>query len=236
MSYEIMNATRQEQTVIKNIIEFIGRNYGGKVDIRKLHIIEVVNGLDNDSSGRSMKDKIILPRKFGLEGVKWEGVISHLESTDQQLKMLIGTVYHELWHITTWEKYESMYQYVLEEKSEDIYLVYAYMYWIEYIAHIETVFMEIDEIMKVFCNNFVQKNWHKIDCGYSYFIKGLPYYLVRANHLNVFDELTKKIKCRELREATYDFDSESKQLFNNKKYTDIEKAQIIREKIKCLFE
>lgn len=93
-----------------------------------MRVIEIVDELDNDSRGRSIKDKIILPRKYGLEGVVCKEKISDYELVDNQLKMLISTIFHELWHVTTWEKYEKMYQYVLDETSEDIYLVFAYMY------------------------------------------------------------------------------------------------------------
>lgn len=236
MDYKIVNASEQELIIIKNVIEFIHENYNKVIDIGKLRVIEIVDELDNDSSGRSIKDKIILPRKYGLEGVECKEKISNYELVDNHLKMLISTIFHELWHVTTWEKYEKMYQYVLDEKSEDIYLVFAYMYWIEYIAHVESVYMEVDVVMREFCENFVHRNWHKIDCGYSYFIKALPYYLARANYLKIFERLSKEIKCEELKVATYDFDRESRRLYNDNSITDEEKAKIIRGKIECLFE
>lgn len=235
MSFEIINASSREQIIIKCIIGFIDKKHNKIIDIDKLKVIEVVDKLDNYSSGKSIKDKIILPRKYGLEGVEFEEKISEGEVVSNQFKMLISTIFHELWHITTWEKYERMYQYVLDVKSTDMYLSFAYMYWIEYIAHIETVFMEVDEIMKKFCENFVRRNWHKIDYGYSYFIKELPYYLTRANYLNIFDELTREIRCEELKLATYNFDKESRRLYSDNSITDEKKARIIRDKIECLF-
>lgn len=81
-----------------------------------------------------------------------------------------------------------------------------------------------------------RKNWHKIDCGYSCFIKALSYFLAQANYLGIFDMLTKKIKCEELKVATYEFDRESRKLYNDNSITDEEKARIIRGKIESLFE
>ena len=236
MNFEITNASEREKNIIINIIEFIEKNYSNLIDISKLKLIEVVDQLDNNSSGRSIKDKIIIHRKQGLNNAANVECIIESENTNKHLRILISTIFHELWHISTWEKYENMYQYVLDEGSTDMYLVFAYMYWIEYIAHIETVFLEVEDIMKDFCENFVHKNWHKIEYGYSYFIKALPYYLIRANYLKIFDKLTKEIKCEELRIATYDFDKESRRLYSDNSITDFDKARIIRTQIEYLFK
>nr|WP_300851339.1 hypothetical protein [uncultured Acetatifactor sp.] len=60
--------------------------------------------------------------------------------------------------------------------------------------------------------------------------------MARANYLKIFDKLTKEIKCEELKIATYDFDRESRKLYNDNNITDEEKAKIIRGRIECLFE
>ncbi len=231
-SYKVINATKQEENIINSIIYYIVGNYGKKIDINKLCQIEVVEKLDNDSSGRSIRDKIILPRKYGLEGIENIKDIIAEKETNSKLKMLIATIYHELWHISTWSKYETMYEYVLNKKESEIYTAYAYMYWIEYVAQVETVFMEVPKVMKEFCVNFVLKKWHKIEYGYSYFIKALPYYLSRSQYLSIFDELTPKMLSNELRQAVYDFDNKSKLLLHNANMTDIEKAN----DIKCMIE
>lgn len=234
--YEIINATRNEENIINSIIKFVFSNYSDKINIHKLKKIEVVDKLDNNSSGRSIRDKIILPRKYGLEDIEYEQDVLEDKCIKPELKMLISSIYHELWHISTWEKYETMYEYVLDEKNSDFYTSYAYMYWIEYVAHMETVILEVPDIMNTFCKNFVYKKWHKIEYGYSYFIKALPYYLVRANYLNIFDELTGEIISSELKSAVYKFDKASKYLFQNSNMNDIEKANVIRDMIVKLFE
>lgn len=234
-SYKITNATEEEENNINLIISYIADNYNEKIDVEKLKQIEVVDKLDNDSSGRSIRDKIILPRKYGLDGI---GNIKNIlidKEENLKLKMFISTIYHELWHVSTWNKYEIMYEYTLNEKDPDIYTAYAYMYWIEYIAHTETVFMEVPDIMREFCKNFVQKRWNKIECGYFYFIKSLPYYLVRSQHLKIFDNLTHKIVSNELRKAVYDFDYTSKCLLNDTNMEDIKKADTIKSMIEELF-
>lgn len=234
-SYNVINATEEEEDNINLIISYIADNYNEKIDIGKLKQIEVVEKLDNDSSGRSIRNKIILPRKYGLDGIENIKDISIEKEINLKLNMLISTIYHELWHISTWNKYEVMYEYVLNEKNSDIYTAYAYMYWIEYIAHTETIFMEVPEIMKEFCESFIQKKWHRIEYGYSYFIKALPYYLIKSQYLNLFDELTPKIISNELRQAVYNFDNESKFLLHNKYIDDIEKANVIKNMVEELF-
>ena len=102
--YKITNATQEEENIINDIIKFIFNNYSDKININELKIIEVVDKLDNDSSGRSIRDKIILPRKNGLENIKYKHGILDDKNINSKLKMLISTIYHELWHVSTWEK------------------------------------------------------------------------------------------------------------------------------------
>ena len=234
-TYKIINGTKEEEKIIHGIISFILNEYPEKIDICKLKIIEVVDKLDNDSSGRGIRNKIILPRKYGLEKIQLEGSVSRDKLIDSKLNMLVGTIYHELWHVSTWDKYKDMYEFVLDENSDDI-LAFAYMYWIEYVAHVETASMEDTGVAKEFCKNFVRKKWHKIEYGYSYFIKALPYYLVRSNYLGMFDELTKEIMCNELRTTVYEFDEKSKQLIENSNMQEADKANIIKDMIEKLFE
>lgn len=234
-SYKVTNATKEEEKNIDVLISYIMDNYNDKIDIERLKQIEVVDKLDNDSSGRSIRDRIVLPRKYGLEGIEEIKDILAEKERNIKLNMLISTIYHELWHVSTWNKYEVMYEYILNEKDSDIYTAYAYMYWIEYVAHVETIFMEVPEVMKEFCENFVLRKWHKIEYGYSYFIKALPYYLIRSQYLNLYEELTQKIISKELKQAVYDFDSESKFLLHNKCMDDIEKANVIKNMIEELF-
>lgn len=235
-AYKIINGTKEEENIIHSIISFILNEYPEKIDISKLKIIEVVDKLDNDSSGRSIRDKIILPRKYGLENIQLEGSVSKDKLIDSKLNMLVSTIYHELWHISTWDKYEMMYEYVLDEENSDVCTAFAYMYWIEYVAHVETIFMEDTDIMNEFCENFVRKKWHKIEYGYSYFIKALPYYLVRSNYLELFDELTKEIVCNELKNAAYEFNKMSKILIQRNDMQEMDKANVIKNMIEKLFE
>ncbi len=234
-SYNIINATEEEENSINLIISYIADNYNKKIDIEKLKQIEVVDKLDNNSSGRSIRDKIILPRKYGLEGIEEIKDLLSEKERNIKLKILIGTIYHELWHVSTWHKYEAMYEYVLDEENSEIFVAYAYMYWIEYIANIETVFIKVPERMREFCVNFVYTEWYKMEYGYSHFIKALPYYLIRSQYLNLFEDLTQKIECDELRKAVYDFDNTSKCLLNNTNIDDIKKADIIKNLIEELF-
>ena len=69
---------------------------------------------------------------------------------------------------------------------------------------------------------------------YSYFIKALPYYLIRSQHLNLYDELTQEIASSKLRQVVYDFDYKSKLLLHNSNMDDIEKANDIKSMIEGL--
>lgn len=231
-TYIIKDAAKDEETIVNLIITYIIDNYIDKINISKLKTIEVVDKLDNNSSGRSVRDKIILSRRYGLDGVREIKDISEEIERNTKLKMLISTIYHELWHVSTWDKYETMYEYILNPEEDDIRKAYSYLYWIEYIAHAETIFMEVTDVMKKFCTNFVHIKWHRKKGGYYDFIKALPYYLIRSQYLRIFDELTNEIICDELRVAVYKFDDVSKQLIKNNYMDDVEKANVIKDMIK----
>lgn len=233
-TYIIKDATKEEETIINLIITYIVDNYNDKADISKLRIIEIVDKLDNNASGRSIRDKMFLSRKDGLYGVYEIKDISEAIRQNNKLKMLISTIYHELWHISTWNRYEMMYEYILNHEKRGICKAYSYLYWIEYIAHIETVFMEAKDVMSKFCKDFVHIKWHKTEDGYYDFIKALPYYLIRSQYLGIFDVLTSEIACNELRVAVYEFDDVSKQLIKNTYMDDVEKADVIKNMIEKL--
>lgn len=231
LSYKIFNATNEEQKIIKCIIQYIYENYSEKLEISKLESVEVVDELEGGASARTINNKIMLARKNSLHGVDLKKDKIESVPADKNLKILISTIYHELWHVSTWEKYKLMYEY-----DKVGFANYAYVFWIEYIAHIETVFMEDIDIMKEFCERFVGEKWDKIEYGYSQFIMALPYYLVRSNYLELFDELTEKIEFDELKAVVYDFNKTTKQLQNNNSMQEIDKANIIRDMIEKLFE
>lgn len=226
--YEIINAHIQEKEFIDKVLKYINDNYYNKLNIQKLRKIEIVDELPGGSSGRTIRDRIILSRKNGIDRVN--GLCRDKLDIENSmiLRDVISTIYHELWHVSTWNKFEYLYEYVLDEKNEDWNTVLAYLYWIEYLAHVETVFMEVPEVMRKFCKDFAYQEWHNTYDEYSYFIKALPYYLTRSQYLNLYDELTQEINSNELRQAVYKFDCKSKVLLHNNDMDDIEKANDIK--------
>lgn len=231
--YYIINANEIEKEIINNTIKYIQHYYSYKLKIENLKEVEVVDKLSGGASGRAFRDKMFLARENGLNVLKYKNNNNPGMLLDDKLKDVISTIYHELWHISTWKKYEYMYESVLNDNIDDI-TAYAYMYWIEYIGHLETVFMEVPKKAQEFCQSFSGAKWEKDQSHYIYFVKSLPYYLVRSQYLGIYDELTMKIGCEELKEAVYEFDNTSKQLLGNGIIDDIQRAGIIKEKISKL--
>ncbi len=231
IDYEIINASVQEKEFLDKMFKYINDNYSNKLNVEKLRKVEIVNELSGGSSGRAICDKIILSRKNGLDRVNslCQGELDI--NNDVLLRDLVSTIYHELWHVSTWDKFEYLYEYVMDEKNEDWNTVLAYLYWIEYLAHVETVFMEVPEVMRKFCKGFVYREWKNTYDEYSYFIKALPYYLIRSQYLSLYDELTQHIIPNELRQAAYDFGCKSKFLLHDNDMDDIEKANYIKSMI-----
>lgn len=159
IDYEIINASVPEKEFLGKIFKYIYDNYSNKLNVEKLRKVEIVNDLSGGSSGRAIRDKIIVSRKNGLDRVN-DLCQNELDINNNQLmRDLVSTIYHELWHVSTWEKFEYLYEYVMDEKNEDWNTVLAYLYWIEYLAHVETVFIEVPEVMKKFCKDFVYREW-----------------------------------------------------------------------------
>lgn len=237
MKYQIINSTKEESKFIDNVIQYISQEYNDRINMNELQEIEVVDCLSNGASGRSIEHKIFLSRINGLNDVKLdcEKVQDEIES-NHSLKMLVSTIYHELWHVSTWDEYREIYEYILRD-DKDIYTALAYRYWIEYIAHVETIFMEDYQIMLKFCNDFSTTRWEQMNGGYSDYINGLPYFLVRSHYMNKYQELIECIYSKELRKYTEIFNTVSEEPFQNKDITDIEKIKIIEElEVEKLFE
>lgn len=232
--YEIINARIQEKIFIDKVLKYISDNYSDKLNIQKLRKIEIVDKLPGGSSGRTIRDKVILSRKNGIDRVK--GLCPDKLGIDNSIMLrdIISTIYHELWHVSTWDNFVYLYEYVLDENNEDWNTILAYLYWIEYLAHVETVFMEVPEVMRKFCKEFVYREWKNTYDEYFYFVKVLPYYLIRSQYLNLYDELTQKITSNKLRQAVYDFDCKSKLLLHNSNVDDIEKANDLKSMIEGL--
>ncbi len=202
--------------------------------MEKLKEIEIVDKLSGDASGRTVREKIFLSRQNGLDVLENKSYQKSNMFSNIDVKKLISIIYHELWHVNTWDKYEDMYEYVLDENN-DICTIYAFVYWIEYISHIETVHMEVPEIMLEFCNKFSHEKWYEIEYAYSYFIKKLPYFLARAKYLDKLDDFIEQIRYNELKEAVIKFNVVSDELYKNKDSKEIEKAMTIRKMIDELF-
>ena len=117
VDYKIVNASEQEEKFLQKVIKYITDNYADKLIVQKLKKIEIVDELLGGSSGRTIRDKIILPRKNGID--KIDNLCQDGLDIDGNmiLKDLVSTIYHELWHVSTWDKYELLYEYVLNEKN-----------------------------------------------------------------------------------------------------------------------
>lgn len=225
---EICGAKEFERDFINKVLEMLQKNYSDVIDISKLQKIEIVDELSGGSSGRAIRYNIILPRKLCLDILT---DVDEFELEDMRLKNVISVIFHELWHVSTYERYKDMYEYVYDETTNEITAV-SYVYWIEYIAHKDTVFMEDVNVMKKFCFEFVRTDWLYIEDGYMHFIKGLAYYLVRSEYLNILEEMSQRITCKELRKEIHEIDILSQELFARKDISDMEKANFIRKHIK----
>ena len=218
MTYDIYGASQNEKIkliCICNEIESMVR-FKMTTDIN----ITIVNTLSGGASARCdlKNERILVARKNCLEDI---------DTNSQYVK---GIIYHELWHYCTNEKYKELYHKMMNP-DEDIALAYACQYWIEYIAHIETVFMEDKNIIEKFCIGFVENSEIRSEIGFSYLIKRMPYFLVRAGYIGKYQEYCNKIKDPEVKLIIQKFNNLSKQLLTDNNKSDYEKAESIKELI-----
>ena len=229
---EIINASVKEEEFIRETFELIAERYSGKVKFSNLESVEVVDELSGDSSGRAIRRKLFLSRKNGLELLNG---LNYDEINDDRLKDMIATIYHELWHVPTYDKYQNMYETVLDDQT-DIYLALAYRYWIEYIAHMHTGFMEVTENMKNFCDSFVKEEWQDTPENLLKLHIYLPYYIARAQILGRFEKDIKKIKSEKLRAIVCRIKKKSCELMKNKSMSEQQKALVIRDEIRKIWK
>ena len=114
----IINATKAEEKIIENIINYIQVKYSDKLIVEKLKEIEIVDKLSGDASGRTVREKIFLSRQNGLDVLENKSYQKSNMFSNIDVKKLISIIYHELWHVNTWDKYEDMYEYVLDENND----------------------------------------------------------------------------------------------------------------------
>ena len=236
IKYDVINATQKENNIINTILQYIYDNYSEKFCFDRLKRLEVIDELTCEASGECQRDTIKISRKDGLNEI---GSIKNIDvdiKENRKIKILVSTIYHELWHISTWTQYEEMYEYAMKPEDADMYVMISYIYWIEYIAHKETVFMECDTVMRDYCQAFVTKQWQKIDYGYLLFIKALPYYIVRSQYLKIYEDLTEEIKSTKLKAVVKDFGRTSEKIYGNQELSVLEKAKVIENMIRDICE
>ncbi len=209
-----LNATENEIKLVKSILQYLQTKYPQMYDYSRLQKIEIVDSLEYNSSARTINNTIIISRKNGIEGIIYhdEANIERRIIEDKVFHKLVSTIFHELWHVNTWDKYVNIYNFILSSDKDFIQRL-AYKYWIEYISHVDTVFLEEKTYMDSFCNNFVEHNWHKEKYGYRNMIIELPYFLVRAKYLKIYDILMGRIACRDVCTFINNVSVESERLY-----------------------
>jgi len=209
-----LNATENEIELVKSILQYLQIKYPQMYDYSRLKKIKIVDSLENNSSARTIDNTIIISRKNGIEGIIYYDKVNieHRIIEDKVFHRLVSTIFHELWHVNTWDKYVDIYNFILSSEK-DIVQRLAYRYWIEYISHIDTVFLEEKTYMDNFCNHFIKYNWHKKEYGYLNMIIELPYFLVRAKYLKIYDILMERIAWRDLYIFINNINVESERLY-----------------------
>lgn len=237
MNIKYINATNAEKCLIEKVLQFIKRRFPNQYDYKLLHYIKIEDELANNSSAQTREHTIIISRKNGISDVYFEEkeiLESHIYK-DKKLHVVVSTIYHELWHVNTWKKYQKLYDYVLDESS-DIIKALAYRYWIEYVSHIETVCLEEEGCMKQFCLGFVNTRWAKIECGYQEMLINLPYFLCRAHYLGIYANCLNQIESNIILEIVKSINDITEELLNNQIMSESEKANVIYKEFQKIYQ
>lgn len=237
MSIKYINETKTEKCLIEKVLQFIKRKFPNQYDYELLHCIKIVDELPNNSSAQTREHTIIISRKNGISNLYFEEVeiLDEHIYKNKKLHIAVSTIYHELWHVNTWEKYQKLYEYILGDNSEIIKAV-AYRYWIEYISHIETVCLEEEECMKQFCGGFVNRRWTEIEYGYQKMLIELPYFLCRSHYLGIYVNCLNEIGSNIVLEIVKSVNDISENLINNQKISEYEKADIIYREFQKIYQ
>lgn len=89
--------------------------------------------------------------------------IEKLEN-NPNFKMIVNTLYHEMGHITDWEKYPRIY--AEAESMENIEIGLPSLFWLEYIAEKRSQLKGHSNNAE-FCVQFVKCQWHAYYCNFD---------------------------------------------------------------------
>lgn len=204
-------------------------------------IVYPIGYLSNNSSGRMEDNKLLLSYHL-LKDISFvcdvynpnakiylDQILSHCVS-NEAVKCLYSTIYHELCHMTRRKKMPDIYDAVMKYWDDDVYLAFAAQYWVEYDAHLLSNKLENLNLARKYCESFVKFDWRTNENGYWYLLKCLAYFTSRLNLLNInniYIDLS-KIRDKEILELVYLTINESDILINHELVDEIHLLQELR--------
>lgn len=198
---------------LNEVVEYVLQIYGDELNLTRLDEIELV---DKDEFAYETDGKIFEDgRKVVVTSRLYEQLPNYdIEKLENNLifKSIIGTLHHELIHISDWCMYPDIYKHAFEMEEARKFL--PALFWLEYIAEMRSFKEKSDEAVK-FCEGVANGTWNAYEFNYEttkqtnffYLLKVLPYFIVRKKYIEN-DESRLEIKNPLLQQFVHDLDKE----------------------------
>lgn len=177
---------KKYERFLGEVFQYVLENYARKLSLERLELIELVDkskfNIPIDGRTCDGGTKVIVTSRLYelLPSLEIQVLFDN-----QNFKTLVNTLYHELGHVSDWEKMPKLYEIV--EKNDPADLALACLLWIEYVAEKRSCLMGLVN-PEEFCDGFVDKEWRVTQFDYEdmsqrnffYLLKHIPYFMART--------------------------------------------------------
>lgn len=168
------------------IVEYTLNKYGAELNLQNLKQIELmhISEFDIEKDGSTYDNGTMIVVTSRLYDMLPNYNIKELVNNDN-FKMLINTMYHEMGHVSDWIKYPKIY--AEAETGQEMEKVLPSLFWLEFLAEVRSCNAEGSNVDE-FCTQFVQRQWHSYkndlslidESNFFYLNKLLPYFIART--------------------------------------------------------
>lgn len=218
---------KELEKFLVSVVEYTVNKYGDELNLQNLKQIELIDisefDIEKDGSTYDNGTRIIVTSR--LYDMLPNYNIKELVY-DNNFKLLVNTMYHEMGHVSDWQKYPNIY--LEAETMKEMKKALPALFWLEYLAELRSCHVEGANVEE-FCTQFVQRQWHSYkndlsiidESNFFYMNKLLPYFIARTKTekgQKYLKEVKNVLLCDYINELIVELD----QLKENLPFDDIE--------------
>ena len=214
---------------LNEVVQYTLNLYSEELDISEVEEIELmsINEFNYDTDGRTYDEgrKILVTSRLYDKLPHLD--ISRLED-NEEFKMIVNTMFHEMGHATDWKKFPHLY-YIATESDNKKDIVVS-LFWLEYLAEKRSnvkCFSGHNE----FCIDFVSREWKAYRANlessseenYFYLNKLLAYFMGRTTEQKIRNHYLNMVNNSLLKEYILEIGKEISYLEEEYPFDDVSK-------------